>query len=127
MSGQDYLVAKQHFLSYNDIEYSFSELTDGRKTMNNGNNSKIEMHRLKPEDIKATIHIDSGDYYILKVYKGVLKAPMRSVLHFMIGRAAKCWEEKHDQQIADLNERVRIQAKIIVTYMNKYGPLHIKR
>jgi len=50
------------------------------------------------------------------MYKHVIKMPMTSVLHYMIGTAAKCWEEKHDQQIADLNERVRTQAKIIVPY-----------
>ncbi len=48
------------------------------------------------------------------MYKHVIKMPMTSVLHYMIGTAAKCWEEKHDQQVADLNEGVRTQAKIIV-------------
>jgi len=94
--------------------------------MNNGKNSEIGLHRLGPKDVKTTIHIDLVDYYILKVYKGALKAPMRSVLHHMLGRVSKCWEEKHDLQIKDLNERVRIQARIIVAYMNKYGQLPVK-
>ena len=42
---------------------------------------------------------------------------MTAVLHHMLGRASKCWEEKHDKQIRDLEERVRIQAFIIVKYI----------
>jgi len=44
----------------------------------------------------------------------------------MIGLATRCFEEKHDQQIRDLKERVRIQAKIIVKYIEKYGQLPVK-
>ncbi len=58
--------------------------------MGNANSTKIKPHKLRPEDIKANIHIDLGDYDILKVYKRVLKAPVRAVLHFMIGHASKC-------------------------------------
>ena len=63
---------------------------------------------------------------ILKVYKGTLKTTMTAALHFFIGIGARCYEEKHDQHIEDLQERVRIQAIIIVKYIEKYGQLRAK-
>ena len=80
------------------------------------NNSIKKVFRLPRDKVGTHIYVDKGDYSILKVYKHVMKSTMTAVLHHMIGRASKCWEEKHDQQIADLNERVRTQAKIIVPY-----------
>jgi hypothetical protein len=50
---------------------------------------------------------------------------MTAVLHFMIGMAVRCFEAKHDKQIRDLEERVRIQAFIIVKYIEKYGQLRV--
>jgi len=43
----------------------------------------------------------------------------------MIGVASRCLEEKHNQQIQDLEERVRIKAKIIAKYIEKYGQLRV--
>ena len=84
-------------------------------------NTVIKPHKL-PARLRAThIHVDEGDKTIIKVYKKLLKTTMTAALHFMIGLATRCFEEKHDQQIRDLKERVRIQAKIIVKYIEKYG------
>jgi len=94
--------------------------------MNNGENINIKPHKLPEKTVKSTIHVDFGDLTILKVYKKVLKAPIRAVVHHLIGIAVRCLEEKHDEEIKDLKERVRIQAKIIVKYIEKYGQLRVK-
>ncbi len=72
--------------------------------MKNTKKDRLKPHRLPEKDAMATIHIDLGDKTILKVYKKLLQAPMRTVIHFMIGTAARCYEEKHIQQIQDLEK-----------------------
>ena len=94
--------------------------------MKNGEIYQIKTHRIPFKDCKANIHVDSGDHTILKVYKNELNVPMRAVNHFFIGLGARCYEEKHDEEIRDLQEIVRIQAVIIVKYIEKYGQLPIK-
>ena len=89
-------------------------------------NMVIKPHILRKEDYAACVHIDKGDKTILKVYKRVLKTTMTAALHFFIGIGARCYEEKHDEEIQDLKERVRIQARIIVKYIEKYGQLRVK-
>ncbi len=89
-------------------------------------NMVIKTYILRKEDYAACVHIDKGDKTILKVYKKELKTTMTAVLHFFIGIGARCYEEKHDQHIEDLQERVRIQAIIIVKYIEKYGQLRAK-
>ena len=86
----------------------------------------IKPHILRKEDYAACVHIDKGDKTILKVYKSVLKTTMTAALHFLIGIRGRCFEEKHEQEIRDLQERVRIQAKIIVKYIEKYGQLRAR-
>ena len=82
--------------------------------------------RLKRKDISTVVSIGSGDLDILKAYKGHLNIPMRSVVHYMIGTAAKCWEEKHVTYIQELEKRNRILAEIVATYLEKYGPIRPK-
>ena len=79
------------------------------------------VHRIKRQDLAAEIATSAGDLDILRAYKEHLNLPMRSVLHYMIGTAAKCWEEKHDETMKNMLERIRVQAKIIVAYIHKYG------
>ncbi len=80
------------------------------------------VHRIKRQDVATHIVISAGDYDILRVYKEHLNVPMRTVIHLMIGTAAKCWEEKHDETMKSMLKRIRVQAKIIVAYIQKYGP-----
>jgi len=84
------------------------------------------VHRLKRKDISTVVSIGSGDLLILKAYKGHMGIPMRSVLHYMIGAAAKCWEEKHATYIQELQERNRTLAKIVAAYLQKYGRIRPK-
>jgi len=51
---------------------------------------------------------------------------MTAALHFLLGFGSRCFEEEHDEQIRDLQERVHIQAKIIVKYIEKYGQLRTR-
>ncbi len=83
-------------------------------------------HTLRKVDYAGSVHIDQGDKTILRVYKGVLETTMTATLHFFLGLGSRCFEEQHDQQIEDLEERVRIQAEIIVAYIKKYGQLRAK-
>ncbi len=86
----------------------------------------FNLHKVALKDRVAHIHIDKSDNIILKVYKGTLKTTMTAALHFLIGIGARCFEEKHDQEIRDLQERVYIQATIIVKYIEKYGQRRVK-
>ena len=45
--------------------------------MNNSDNIMLRPHKIVLEDDKATIHIDSGDHILLKVFKNSLKAPLQ--------------------------------------------------
>ena len=40
-----------------------------------------------------------------------------SPIDFFLGLGTRCYEEKHDEEIQDLQERVRSQATIIVKYL----------
>ena len=84
------------------------------------------VYRVPKDQIGTHIAISKGDNEIVKIYKNLFKRPSIVVMHWMIGQSAKCWEEKHEEVIENLQERVRIQAKIIVAYLNKYGPIKEK-
>ena len=89
-------------------------------------NTAFKPYMLRKNDYAGSVHIDLGDKTILKVYRRVLNTTMTAVLHFFLGLGTRCYEEKHDDQIRDLEERVRIQATIILKYIEKYGQLRAK-
>ncbi len=89
--------------------------------------SSYYVYRLRREDVSTHIPIGKGDHNILIVYKHMDKMPMIAVLHHIIGRGAKCREEKHVQVIKDLEERLRIATRIGAAYLQKYGPIRRKR
>ena len=94
--------------------------------VNNEEYPAISFHRLAREERAAHVWVDYGDKAILKVYKGVLKSTMTGALHFLIGTGARCYEEKHRETIAYLEDRVRGQARIILAYLERYGRLREK-
>jgi len=57
------------------------------------------------------------------VNKNIDKMPLIAVLHHIIGRGAKCREEKHVEVIKELEERLRIATKIAAAYLRKYGKI----
>lgn len=83
-------------------------------------------YRLPRKGVATMVGVSSGDLVILKAYKTIMKQPMTAVLHEMIGTAVKCWEEKHVTYVQELQERNRILAKIVATYLEKYGPIRPK-
>jgi hypothetical protein len=46
---------------------------------------------------------------------------MVAVLHYMIGTAAKCWEERHNRNLKEMEEKLITNEKIIVEYMKRFG------
>ena len=89
-------------------------------------NNVITPHKLRPEDRAAHIWLDYGDKLLLKSYKSLLKSSMTGANHYLLGTGARCHEEKHVEQIAFLEERVRAQARIIYEYLTRYGKLQAK-
>ncbi len=89
-------------------------------------NNAIKPHIVRRKDRAAHVYIDEGDHIILKVYKGLLKCSITAALHILLGVGARCFEEKHDQEIRRLQKIVRVQANIIVVYIEKYGQLRRK-
>jgi len=67
------------------------------------------------------IGVSEEDYTILTIYANKFGVPRTTMLHDMVGYAAKCWEEQHEQTIKALKERIKTQARIIVAYLEKYG------
>ncbi len=51
---------------------------------------------------------------------------MTGANHVLLGTGVRCLEEKHIEQIAFLEERVRAQARIIYEYLTRYGKLQAK-
>ena len=65
-------------------------------------NNVITPYKLRPEDRAAHIWVDNGDKLILKSNKSLLKTSITGANHFLLGTAARCFEEKHLQTITDL-------------------------
>ena len=65
-------------------------------------------HVLRRKDRHMAAPISDGDHNILAIYARLRRTTQVDCLHDMIGTAAKCWEEKHDDAIKDLNERLKI-------------------
>ncbi len=93
--------------------------------MENSENTGLQSHKLRPEDYAAHIWLDYGDKMIVKAFKKLVKCSLTAALHLMIGTAARRFEEKHIQTIADLEEKRRIQALVIVKYIEMYGQLRV--
>ena len=89
-------------------------------------NNAIKPHIVRRKDRTTHVYVDEGDKTILKVYKSLFKCTMTGTLHILLGVGARCFEEKHDQEIRRLNKIMRIQARIIVAYIEKYGQLRKK-
>lgn len=89
-------------------------------------NTSFKVHKVRREDRSTQVYIDKGRHIILKVYKGIFNCSMTAALHILLGVGARCFEEKHDQEIRRLNKIVRIQAKIIVKYIELHGQLRKK-
>ena len=102
--------------------------------MENQQMDKEDTHRnarsryvLTRAGVYRKIGISEGDHEILTVYAHLYGIPRTTLLHEMIGCAAKCWEEKHVQTIKQLEEHEKTQTRIIVAYIKKYGLIKKKK
>jgi len=81
------------------------------------------VYRMARDQVATRVGISEIDLAILKTYKNIMRVPITAVLHAMIGRSVKCWEENHDDFIIKLQEKNRTLARIVVAYLEKYGPI----
>jgi len=87
-------------------------------------------YRINKDDVGTQLNISKGDLIILKIYRDRKNKTMTTLLHAFLGLGIKCYEEKHDQKIIELNElREKLMAAelIMALYHKKYGPLHVKK
>ena len=88
------------------------------------------VYQVPNSNLAAQARISAEDGILVFAYREVHKKPLTTIIHLMIGQATKCWEEKHDEKIIELNElREKLIAAefIMALYHKKYGPLHVKR
>ncbi len=74
----------------------------------------------------ATVRISVEDDILVLAFREVHKKPRTTIIHLMIGQAIKCWDEKHDEKLRELEElRLKLLAAehIMELYKQKYGPL----
>ncbi len=85
------------------------------------------IYRVSAKDVATQIKISKGDYLILKLYKEKKKKPFATIIHCMIGQAAKCWAEDHASKIRELEEWVEKWRYTTSLYYEKYGPLRMPK
>jgi len=88
------------------------------------------VYQVPNSNLSAQPRISVEDNILVSSYREVHKKPLSTIIHLMIGQATKCWEEKHDEKIIELNElREKLIAAefIMALYHKKYGPLHVKK
>jgi len=87
-------------------------------------------YRINKDDIGTQLNISKGYLIILKTYREQKNKTMTTLLHAFLGLGIKCYEEKHDEKIIELNElreKLRAAELIMALYHKKYGPLHVKK
>ncbi len=86
-----------------------------------GKLSDLYVYGLRKGQIACSMAIGHGDLEILRMYKYLLKKPMVAILHDMIVTAVKCWEDHHDRNIKEMEERLITNEKIIMGFIRKFG------
>ena len=96
--------------------------------MGNQQMDKEDTHRnagyryvLTSSGVYRKMGISEWDHKILTIYAQKYRIPKTTLLHEMIGCAAKCWEEKHNQTIKELEEHNKTLRRIVIAYLRKYG------
>ena len=88
------------------------------------------VYQVPDKDRAATVRISAEDDIVVLSYREVHKKPRTTTIHLMIGQAAKCQDEKHNEKVRELEElRLKLLAAehIMELYKQKYGPLHVKK
>lgn len=88
------------------------------------------VYQVPDTTLATTVRISAEDNILVLAYRERHKKPRTTIIHLMIGQATKCWEEKHDakmRELQELQERVTKAEFIMALYHKKYGPLHVRR
>ena len=87
-------------------------------------------YRINKDDVGTQLNISKGEHMVLKVYSKQKNKTLTTLLHTFTGLGIKCYEEKHDEkllELEELREKLRKADFIIALYHRKYGPLRVKR
>ncbi len=91
------------------------------------------IYQVTKQGKSKSMRISEEYYHTPTIYYNLRKRPRGTILHEMIGTAAKCWEEKHDKQLKELRawknktEDYELMVMIVELYKQKYGPLCVIR
>lgn len=91
------------------------------------------VYRVTDQGKSRSMRISEGDYVIISVYSNLYSKPRTTILHEMIGTAAKCWQEKHNERLPELQEWKNntldygLLKRIVQLYFQKYGRLRVFR
>jgi len=100
--------------------------------MNNeiiGNTSILDIehyvYEITGDNYGCSMKVSKPDMFIVKAWGKKKKKTNQTILHAMIGQATKCWDEKHDFQISQFEERIAAAEHIISLYFERYGRLRV--
>jgi len=68
------------------------------------------VYQVPDTTLAATVRIGVEDNILVLAYRERHKKPRTTIIHLMIGQATKCWEEKHDEKMRELQE---LQLKLL--------------
>ena len=84
------------------------------------------VYQVPDSNLGAQVRVSVEDNILVSAYREANKKPRSTIIHLMIGQATKCWEEKHDEKISELEElqlKLLVAEHIMELYKQKYGPL----
>ena len=84
------------------------------------------VYQVPDTNLAATVRISAEDDILVLAFREAHKKPRTTIVHLMIGQAIKCWEEKHDEKVRELEElqlKLLAAEHIMELYKQKYGPL----
>lgn len=83
------------------------------------------VYRIAPDNYGTNMKISEPDLFLIKAWAKKKKKTLQTVLHAMVGQATKCWDEKHEFQITDMEERAVAAEHVVGLYFKRYGPLPV--
>ena len=96
-----------------------------------GNTSILDIEHynygMTKDNYGCSVKVSKPDIIIIKAWAELKKKTNQTVLHAMIGQATKCWDEKHEFMITDMEERAVAAEHVVGLYFKRYGPLRVVR
>jgi len=84
------------------------------------------VYQVPDSNLGAQVRISVEDNILVLAFREAHKKPRTTIVHLMIGQATKCWDEKHDEKVRELEKlQLKLLAAdhIIELYNQKFGPL----